>query len=88
MNIRRIYIQGLMRETNFFLKGHLFNDLESQFTKSINTIARLIFFISSIFYILDGKMELSSFIALNTYFSYIFLPLEIIKEFTVGIKKF
>ena len=72
----------------FFLKGHLFNDLESQFTKSINTIARLIFFISSIFYILDGKMELSSFIALNTYFSYIFLPLEIIKEFTVGIKSF
>lgn len=72
----------------YFLKANIINDLESQFTRSLKRISNLIFFIISIFLILEKKLEISAFIALTTYFSYIFLPLDTIKDFTMGIQKF
>lgn len=76
------------RRDQYFLKANLIDELESQFTKNLPRITFLIFFISSIILITNKQMQISSFIALSTYFSYIFLPLQTAKIYFMNVNRF
>lgn len=72
----------------YFLKASLINNFENQLTKNLKVIGLLIFYVLAMFDILNSKMEIATFIALTSYFGYVFLPLGSLKEYLLNIEKF
>jgi len=81
-------------EENFIKRDKFFkraSEIESISVVAINAIkmmSLIAFFVLSLFNILEGKMEISSFIALMTCFTYVFLPISSLKQYILGLHKF
>lgn len=73
---------------SYFLKASLINNFENQLTKNLKIIGLLIFYVVAMFDILTSKMEIATFIALTSYFGYVFLPLSSIKDYLLNLEKF
>ena len=72
----------------FFLGASMARGLGAAFDSAVKTCAIAAFFITSMTEIQKGVLEMSSFVALLSCFSYIFLPIGTLKEYFMGVRKF
>lgn len=71
-----------------FNAAYMINALSSTFMNGIRTAAVILFFILSLYWILDGRMDIASFVAMTSYFSIIFSPVMMIKQYITGVHKY
>ncbi|KSV60005.1 ATP-binding cassette domain-containing protein [Acetivibrio ethanolgignens] len=72
----------------YFKTASVIEELSVLFNSAIKTISMVLFFIISMIQINNSLMSLSSFVALLTCFSYVFLPVNSIKAIIMGIEKY
>lgn len=71
-----------------YKKAFSVNALSASLLSAVRTFAIIIFFILSLFQLLDKTMQVSSFVALLSYFSFVFSPISMMKEFYTNVHKF
>lgn len=71
-----------------FNASYIINTLSSTLMNGIRTVAVMLFFVCSMYRILDGRMDIASFVAMTSYFSIIFSPIMMIKQYVTGIHKY
>jgi ABC-type multidrug transport system fused ATPase/permease subunit len=82
-------IDTLFTDRDKYFKVAFFaQSISKSLTDSIKNISIIVFFILSISEILKGSMEISSFIAMLTYFSRIYAPMTSIQEWSASLSKF
>ena len=72
----------------FFRKAFSVNVLSASLISGVRTAAMMLFFVCSLFRLSEGSMQVSSFVALLSYFSVVFQPISMIKEFYSNSHKF
>ncbi len=72
----------------FFRKAFSVNVLSASLISGVRTAAMMLFFVFSLFRLSEGSMQVSSFVALLSYFSVVFQPISMIKEFYSNSHKF
>lgn len=72
----------------YFKNAEVIDGASNMLSSAIRTLSMMIFFICSMYQLSQGILEISSFIALLTCFSYIFIPVESIKKYFMNAKKF
>lgn len=72
----------------YFKKAYAINAVSESILKAIKTIALMLFFVLSLLQIMEGKMQISSFIALTSYFGFIFAPILLVKQLVTNSYKF
>ncbi len=72
----------------YFKKVRLASEFGTLLLDSIKSLALVIFFILSMVEILNSRLELTAFITMTSYFSIIFMPMNIIKKFNDSLNKF
>lgn len=71
-----------------FEKAFAINTVSLVLLKAVKTISLLLFFIFSLYEILKESMTVAEFVAMTTYFSTIYAPIEIIKQFYMQVHKY
>lgn len=87
-NIGKKLLNDFKLRDSYFLGSSIANGLGSSLDSLIKTIALMMFFIVSVYEIKNGSLAYSTFVALLSCLSYVFLPVSTLKEFFMGIKKY
>lgn len=72
----------------YFKKAFIYDALGNTIIENVKNIAITVFFIVSMVEILNSKLDLSSFIAMISYFNIVFLPVLNIKQIYGALNKF
>lgn len=79
---------SMIKRDNYFKKADAHKVLGKSLIESLKNISMVVFFIFSMIEILKNELEISSFIAMITYFSRIFIPVFAVNEMVSGLNKF
>lgn len=71
-----------------FKASYIINTLSSTLMNGIRTVAVVLFFVGSMYQILAGRMDIASFVAMTGYFTVIFSPILMIRQYVTGIHKY
>ncbi len=81
-------VKDFKERDKYFKKANVIEAISTLCGSAINVVTMLVFFITSMYQIMRGEMSMSAFIALLTCFSYIYLPVNSIKNYFIAGKKF
>lgn len=73
---------------NCFKNASVINSLSISFNSAIKTVSMIVFFVLSLYKIQNNQLEVSTFIALVSYFGIIFQPISSIKGLYANLHKF
>ncbi|MCI2111201.1 MAG: ABC transporter ATP-binding protein/permease [Bacilli bacterium] len=79
---------GFTRRDSFFIKANLASDISKISISVIQSLALAVFFAFAAFDLEAGRLDVSTLVALISYFSVIFLPIGSVKEMYENIQKF
>lgn len=77
-----------LKRDMYFRKAFASNALAETAISSVKTVALTVFFVLSMFSILNNKLQISAFIAMLSYFNLVFIPVKGIQQFVSSMSKF
>ncbi len=88
----RLFLSNLkelvFKRDSYFKSAFAANAIGSSAVSSVKNLALTVFFVMSMYQILNKQLSLSTFIALLSYFYLVFIPVKAWYELSAGLKKF